>query len=367
MNKLVGLSFALGSLILSIGAEVNSARVEDSEEPVYNGKSLSSWAKQLKDNDYRLRRNSTRELKTAVFAQVDKDDDWELARRAAPLFTEMLEDRDPEVRAHASEALYKFGLGPKAEAEVADLIKALKDKDPEVRWAAAYKLRFLLPAAKAAVPSLTKSLKDPDPSIRGVAALTLGLLGPEGKAAVPSLVEALKSEPDFIGLAVNFGRSSAAMSLGQIGPEAKAAVPALTGALRDKFPWVRAEAASALGQIGPAAKVALPDLRRALKDPDALTRTSAAISLWYLERRAKEPLLVLIETLQCIDHEGAWEVDPLRVKMAAKVIGEMGPEAKKAAPTLIPLLQERRWGIRREAVKALKNIDPDAAKKAGLD
>jgi HEAT repeat protein len=366
MKKQGAICLALGALVLFAGAEASQVGAEGSNDPVYKRKPLSDWDKQLKDNDPRRRRQVILELKNAVYAQIDEDQDWELAEQAIPLFTEALKDSDSEVRMKAAEALYRFGAGPKADAEVADLIKALEDKDPNVRWHAAYDLRFHRPAARAAAPALVKALRDPDISIRRTAAISLGLLGPEGKAAVPLLIEALKHEPDFIGIVLNYGRVDAARALGRIGPDAKVAVPALVEALRDRFPWVRAEAASALGGIGSGAKVALPALRRTMKDQNARVRTSAAIAIWYLGRQAKEPLPILLESLKGKDREDT-DFDPLSLKTAVQVIGEMGPEAKKAGPTLVPLLKETRWGIRREAVKALKKIDPDAAKMAGLD
>ena len=210
------------------------------------------------------------------------------AKAAVPALTEVLKDKDKDVRDAAAEALGK--IGPEAKAAVPALIEALKDQYEHVRELAAQALAQIGPEAKEAVSALIEALKDQDKSVRINAAQALAQIGPEAKEAVSALIEALKDQNEDIGIP-----ACAAEALGKIGPEAKAAVPALTEALKYKSArraapsyadvlryrsvMVRAFAAEALGKIGPEAKAAVPDLIEALKDKDKDVRRAAASAL----------------------------------------------------------------------------------------
>ncbi|MBN2453282.1 MAG: HEAT repeat domain-containing protein, partial [Candidatus Omnitrophica bacterium] len=129
-------------------------------------------------------------------------------------------------------------------AAVPELIKALGDKNDDVRKNAAEALGRIGQAAKDAVPALVKALGDKNDVVRKNAAETLGRIGPDAKDAVPELIQAV----DDIG-------NAAAEAIGKIGLPA---VPALIQALKDKNYFIRDEAAEILGRIGPAAKAAVP-------------------------------------------------------------------------------------------------------------
>src|SRR5262245_27068730 len=113
---------------------------------------------------------------------------------------------------------------------------------------------------QTAVAELIKALKDDDWQVRNQAAVALGAIGPEAKAAVPALIDVLQEEDKYF-------RSHGAVALGKIGREARAAVPALIKALKDKEEDVRREAAAALGRMGSEAREAVADLVELLKDP----------------------------------------------------------------------------------------------------
>ncbi len=59
------------------------------------------------------------------------------------------------------------------------------------------------------------------------------------------------------------------------------------------------------------------------------------------------------------------EIGPVR-RRAAEVLGSLGAEAKAAAPALAETVKDPDEAVRRAAGEALKKIDPDAAKKAGV-
>ena len=69
---------------------------------------------------------------------------------------------------------------------------------------------------------------------------------------------------------------AAALALAQLGPGAAAAEPDLVRALQDKVNGTYWDAGTALGRIG---KQSVPDLTLALRDPDTLVRCAAAHGL----------------------------------------------------------------------------------------
>ena len=110
------MSRALITLCLLLVASASSAAAQSTSrpgsEPVYEGKTLSAWVKQLR----------------------------ELA---------------PQDRSAAAYAI--SGIGPAAEPSVPDLVARLQDDSPNVRYAAAWALGEIGPAAKEAIPALERA------------------------------------------------------------------------------------------------------------------------------------------------------------------------------------------------------------------
>ena len=146
-------------------------------------------------------------------------------------------DEDERVRIAAARALGKIGL-----AAVPALTQLLTDKDEGVQMVAATLLGKIGPDAMTAVPALTQLLKDNNKWVRMNAALALGEIGHEAKTATPALMELLQENNGTV-------RQAAAWALGKIGPEAKSAVPALMQLLTDKDERVRVAASQALDEI----------------------------------------------------------------------------------------------------------------------
>ena len=88
----------------------------------------------------------------------------------------------------------------------------------------------------ADVPNIVKTLKDKNPQVRIEAVRQLGKIGPEARAAIPALIETLSDEVDFV-------RDSAALAFGSTGRNSAADVPALVKQLQDRDAQVRAVAA----------------------------------------------------------------------------------------------------------------------------
>jgi HEAT repeat protein len=148
---------------------------------------------------------------------------------------------DTYTRTQAAELLAQIGAD-------AQLIAALKDPAPIIRWRAAYALGQMKAAAKTVVPALiTALLEDPHVDVRRRAADALGNIGTAAKTAVPALITALEDPHVDV-------RRRAAEALGNMGTEAKTAIPALTATTKDRDKWVSRNAEEALRQIDSAQK-----------------------------------------------------------------------------------------------------------------
>jgi len=168
-------------------------------------------------------------------------------------------------------------LAPLGKGAVAPLARALDDEDSNVRAAATLALCDM---SRPAIPALIKALKNKDPFVRYRVPPALGEFGPAAKDAVPALCRVLDDRTEH-----TIMRLTAALALGMIGPAAKDAVPALVRALSDPIiPELHATAARALGEIGPAAKEAVPALKKlAQSDSDERVREAAAEALWKIQ------------------------------------------------------------------------------------
>jgi HEAT repeat protein len=195
----------------------------------------------------------------------------------------------------------------RADVDVDELVKQLKDKDVDVRRKAAKDLADAGAEAKPAVAALTSALmKDNDLFVRRFAAQALGSVGNDAKDAIPSLEKVIKNPKErkevqeaavtavskigkggvtLLGAVVadtDFDitvRRMAAEGLGSMGADAKDALPALVDAVKGVVPKgkkadntndIRLEAASALGEIAtPKDKDALEALKKMNADKGA--------------------------------------------------------------------------------------------------
>jgi HEAT repeat protein len=180
-----------------------------------------------------------------------------------------LKNKDADVRRAAAKGIAE--MGPDAKSATPALIDVLKkDKDVFVRRFAAQALGDVEADPKIAVPALASVLGESDKKELVEAAVTS--LGKMGSTAVPPLIDAVKKKggtptkpkgqkPMATTDGTALVRTKAIEALGNIGAKAKPAVPVLIEALKDAN--VRTEAAEALGNIGPDAKDAIPALQEA--------------------------------------------------------------------------------------------------------
>jgi HEAT repeat protein len=327
----------------------------------------------LHDSETKVREAAADTLKSMTY--------W--ARQAVPAFIEALYDESEEVRQNAAQSLgqlrakeaipalltaireRKLGtpalkalqqIGPGHDEVVPALIAALAE--PSLRGDAAQTLGSMGRSAKPAIPALAALLPTED---RFSAVVALGKIGVDAEPVIPELIEFLDSENDRLAAA-------AAEALGWIGPAAKdalpklkarlsnedareswcacalalwridsqgeLAVPALIDLLEDKG-WERVHVANALAEIGPDARAAVPALRNALRDRTPWVRVSAANALWRIERQVEAVLPALLSGLHGLGGDAV---------MAARSLGEMGPQAQAAVPALCQALQREAGG-----------------------
>lgn len=183
---------------------------------------------------------------------------------ALPALIKALKDRDENVRLQAA-----FGLGCTGHKRTVEpLIHALKDKSLHVRSNAAEALQKV---EGPPLDPLIESVKDEDKFVRSVAASCLGRAADKRAAAEP-LIQALEDESQDV-------RYSAARALGKIGD--MRAVEPLIDILEDRNKSVRAQAAEALGEIGDVR--AIEPLIRASKRGGLLVQEAAKEALTKLK------------------------------------------------------------------------------------
>ncbi len=157
-------------------------------------------------------------------------------------------------------------------ADVSELIKQLKDKDPDVRRQAASALAEAGADAKPAVNVLILSLRDSDVFVRRFSAQALGNIGPDAAAAMQPLRAVLMNPRESKEV-----QEAAAAALGKLG---KGGIETLVATLRDpnKEPEVRRRAVESLAQMGPDAHKAVGPLVDALNGKVAGGKKKAAPS-----------------------------------------------------------------------------------------
>ena len=122
-----------------------------------------------------------------------------IPKEAIPKMIGMLEDDDEYVKTAAIGALGHWGAVV-AKDSVPPLLEILaKDKNPEMRSAAAKAIADIGPAAKSAIPALLKTLlEDKVPAVRADACDGLSRMGTLAKEAIPALNAALKDADGFV-------------------------------------------------------------------------------------------------------------------------------------------------------------------------
>ncbi len=318
------------------------------------------------------------------------------ARDAVPILGKLLHDPFAELHLAAAKSLAQIG-----QPAAGELIKALKDRNPDIRKLAAHALAQAGSDDKEAVPALIEALKDKNSEVRAAVIDALGEMGAEGKEAASPLAQRFHDssvrvrqhvgqalskiglaavEPlcDALGEDKAEVRLDAIKTIGLFGPLAKNAVPALRKAMKDDDHRIRAAAAEALGKMGIEAADAVPELLDALKDKKREVHRKTANALVLLTMAGVPDLL---EKVRKAESKEAWLAPALQINMAIKdanplspllkdlghkepqvrckaalTLGSIGPAAQSAVPSLTRVLTDENVQVRLGAAMAIARI-----------
>ncbi|PYK02776.1 MAG: hypothetical protein DME23_00975 [Verrucomicrobia bacterium] len=151
--------------------------------------------------------------------------------------------------------------------------------------------------------------------------------------------------------------------LPRLDPNTKAAlagevVSPLVDALKHEDQWTRWNAAILLGFFGTDAKRALPALADVLEtriEADAGLQGKAAAAIWQIGPDART-LPVLIDALgKALDDK-----EPFVRQPVCLALSKFGPEAKAAVPYLLKASEDEDPMVKKSALEALRNIDPNS-------
>ena len=142
-----------------------------------------------------------------------------------------------------------------------------------------------------------------------------------------------------------------------LGPLGENAVPALIDSLNDTDYNLRAAAINCLGSIGPPARSAEPALVQFITNKQPRMRISAIMNLGRIHTSGPLVVPILITNLTNSNAFHAGIIDCL---------GKFGTQAQSATPILTQFLTNEVAQLRSVTTNALRQIDPEAAAKAGV-
>jgi HEAT repeat protein/lysophospholipase L1-like esterase len=232
--------------------------------------------------------------------------------------------------------LARRGRSPQA------LASALRSREADVRWAAAWALMQAGTPDARSVAALSSALNDEDDVVRETAARALSTQGRLALPAVPALLARLSDSAAAV-------RWRAAEALWTIGPPTASELPALSGLLQHEDPYVAAFAAHSLARAG---TVALPLLLKTLAERDisdgALDQTLVALKA--MATTNTDVVSALTRTLEA--------KEPRPRARAAQALGRIGTGAASAQPALERLCDDSDPEVRRQAQRALRRVSP---------
>lgn len=168
----------------------------------------------------------------------------------------------------------------------------------------------------AAAPALKRAIKDKDTTARGVAAWSIGRLGLPASEVLPLLLEVCADPHHNL-------RMYAVNSLGEVG--SAEGTPCIVKALHDEWQPLSNAACDALAKMKTVDERALKEMVPMLHDPNPSRAYKAFLKI------GSKSAPVLIVALKDPDYN-------VRAN-AAKILGEIGPEAAIAIPALSHVLE----------------------------
>jgi WD40 repeat protein len=269
------------------------------------------------------------------------------AQAAAGPAIKALKDRDSQVRLQAVKVLGELGADAR-DTTWRPLVDALQDGDAEVSLAAEKALGKLGPPPAGELATLRKLLKDSQTPVRRFAVRALAGLGKDAADATGDLIALAESDAP-----VEL-RRLALQTLRQAQPAGKEVVAACTRLIKEGKESVSEEAALVLAAAGMGAGT-LPGLLAALQSEDRTVSQIAekAIHDGRLERSHLRLLQPLLSSRNATAR-----------KVGIESLGRLGPDAGPAAPALGRMLRDASAEERRAIILTLGEIGK-AAQEAG--
>lgn len=170
----------------------------------------------------------------------------EWAATEIPMLIDALEAPDADVKSRAQNCLQWILYKADPNATSAQLIRCLKNRNPDRRKHAALACRRVPPpAATNTLPGLQfLVLNDKSPDVRASASTALGGIRPIQRSVIETLLNAIRDPHALV-------RRSAILALAEIGPEAEPARSELTRLLNKPDPEFLPELREALAKIAP--------------------------------------------------------------------------------------------------------------------
>ena len=219
------------------------------------------------------------------------------------------------------------------------------------------------------IPALRKALEFGDEKSRVQALEILGKIGHPAREAIPAVADILRNEKEE-----DYVRTLAAWALGLFGVK-KIAVPALVSVLGDDNQNIRIEAIKAIVRLD--AREVITDLIKISQDEDLTIREEVSKAFDILEANAKKKgaAVLKVDTNMIVNTLILLMEENPEDGYYVRALGRMGPEAKKAVPSLITRLKETDdgqmkewvsealgWIATRQVFNSLKEEDVDSAK-----
>ncbi len=282
----------------------------------------------------------------------------------------LLQDDDVKVRQAAFLLVGRLGQSDPAVAGAA-ILQAMTDDAGKVPWPAVESLQSLVSKHSGLLEQILARQHDENPEVRCAVAHILGAVdNADGKAAAEALV-ALLADP--------LTRRESRRALVELGSRSDAALEVLLTAICDADEPSRWEIVWTLGQInatpnqeywtvdfcvdptkasdriGKTAEKIAPTLCRALEDSAPGVREAAGHMLVAI--RPTKEIGTLVEALR------SPRATPREA--AAKVLGELGLDARAAIPALVTALADKDSSVQRAAAGALVHVGVGSKVAAG--
>jgi HEAT repeat protein len=230
-------------------------------EPAYQGKTLNAWMEQSSRYLSADRKSPDRAKRDEAEAAIRQ-----IGTNALPTLLGMVRAKDSALKTKLlvlgrRQHIFKLPFKPATYYHAR----------------ATYGFGALGPMAKPAVPALIESLRDKDKDVRAAAASCLALMDTEAKEAVPALIQTLNAEGNGWGPVL----INSMMALGSIHSDPETVIPLLleyVSGPRKEWNYC-GPAMDALGRYREKAKSAVPAILPYLDDPDKSHRFSADAAL----------------------------------------------------------------------------------------